>query len=197
MGGIRTSVKKLDVMNRQEFYKEVAQTDDIEVRTLMVLGYLTAGRISELLLLRKKDIRKEVIGDRSFLVFRMRLLKKWDVIGKRKLPDGRTKYKTKRRLEVRNAPVPIDTERQFLDLVWDYVMSRPLEAKILPKSRQWAWLRLNEKGIFPHYLRHLRITHLVQRGFTDQELVQFVGWENSMPAKTYTHLRWQDVVRKM
>ena len=48
-------------------------------------------------------------------------------------------------------------------------------------------------GINPHYLRHCRLTHMVQLyNYSIPQLIEFAGWSNSAPAMRYIHLDWRD-----
>lgn len=54
------------------------------------------------------------------------------------------------------------------------------------------------KGVNPHYLRHCRLTHLVQTyGFNELQLMRFAGWTNTKPAIVYVHLNWMDLAKVM
>lgn len=58
------------------------------------------------------------------------------------------------------------------------------------KDRSARNLLKKHFGYSSHYLRHSRLTHLVELfDFNpEKELVDFAGWENSKPAKIYLHL---------
>jgi len=70
------------------------------------------------------------------------------------------------------------------------------EATFLRRMRQ----AINEEygGVAPHFFRHCRLTHMVTRfGYDSPELRKYAGWSDDRPASVYTHLKTEDLERKM
>jgi len=70
------------------------------------------------------------------------------------------------------------------------------EATFLRRMRQ----AINEEydGVAPHFFRHCRLTHMVTRfGYDSPELRKYAGWSDDRPASVYTHLKVEDLERKM
>lgn len=171
-------------------------------RTLFYFCYLTGARISEALGVKGSDlamIRSKKLGD--YLTVRL-------VTRKNK------------RIPFRDVPVPLKyKEGQMVNYIFGYKEIETLteNEKIFPHlSRTNAWNRLtketvNVRAIYgreilerhthkinPHYLRHCRLTHLVQKyGFNGIQLMQFAGWSNTKPATVYVHLNWMDLAKVM
>lgn len=186
------------ILSKEELLELFRSIDDIKVRALVVMLYLTGARIKEMLNVSKRDI-KDVRGKSgNFWVVRMMTEKKYDIVEKIKLNGDRKRFVTNKRIEYRNVPINAIRDIEFLKLAWDWIHGKSKNERLFEFSRQRAWKLLKKYDIFPHYLRHLRLTHLVSdMNFTDQELVQFTGWADSKPAKIYTHLRWQDIAKKV
>jgi len=156
-------------------------------RALFILTYLTAGRISEVLNLRKTDLCGEYRQDRKILLIRM----------------INRKNRNKRFKEL---PLPVDKEGILLDLLNEYL--KILKGNDLLFESSWkvgecisrlhAYRILRRyTGFNCHWLRHLRLTHLVvNHDFNEQLLIRFAGWTNSLPAKHYMELRWEDFLDK-
>lgn len=200
--GERKTAADSIILSKKDLSEFIRNIKEPEVKAFVSLMYLTAGRVSEVLLIRRRDMKTRIIDGKEFVVIRMRVLKKWKVLKVHTHEDGTKHQDTVPLKRFREAPIRIDKgmiERELFSHVHRYIKSSSLypDDFVINKSRSWAWLKMSELDTFNHYFRHLRITHLVQQGFTDQELVQFVGWQDSKPAAVYTHLRWQDVAKKL
>jgi len=169
-----------------------------EDRALFYFCYLTGARISEALDVTPEDIhehRSEELGE--YLTVRLLTRKN-------------------RRAKIRDVPVPLQqAEKAMVSYVNKYKGSG--DGKIFTGlSRTNAWNRLSKvsisvrairgkeilpeftKGVNPHYLRHCRLTHLVQHyGFNELQLMRFAGWTNTKPAIVYVHLNWMDLAKVM
>lgn len=57
---------------------------------------------------------------------------------------------------------------------------------------------LEEFRIYPHYLRHCRLTHLVEEyGYDHIKLMQYAGWTDVRPASIYLQLDWHNLAEAM
>jgi integrase len=162
-------------------------------RALFCLTYLTGARVGELVKrVRKKDFEFARIQDKDFLVIELYTEKN-------------------RRHPIRKIPIPIEKEERLVSFILEYLDELGDRSKLFDFTKQRAWQiigsvlrkykRRNRKNKFMnanHFLRHCRLTHLVTiYDFTDQDLVKFTGWSNSIPATIYSHLRFKDLARKM
>lgn len=158
---------------------------------LFCLLYLTGGRVGEVLRLKKRDFEIIRVGGIKFLIVEM--------------------YTEKHRKHpMRNVPINMEKEMELLRPIFLYLDKLRNKDKLFAFTIQRAWqiiggIICNYKKRYKnkfmnanHFLRHCRLTHLVtMHDFTDQDLVRFVGWTNSVPATTYTHLRFKDLAKKM
>ena len=193
-----------DVLSVPELlhFSSIENLGFLENRLIFNTLYLTGGRVSEVLALRARDLKLD--GD-ALMVF-MTTLKN-------------------RQRHFRTIPVPLKTifseEKRALDELLSY--SSKCEAAYGPDyklfgfihTRQtinWRFRQLKftcrgylKKDIFdahqfyvyPHYLRHCRLTHLVRNyGFDAMHLTEFAGWSDPKVAMVYVQLTGADLAEK-
>lgn len=106
----------------------------------------------------------------------------------------------KRRKRVTRS-IPIVYTRQeepFIKYVLDYLKILEPEDKLFPITRSRANQILEKVDLYPHYLRHLRATHLVtSNGFDTEHLKKFFGWSSGETAANYVHLNVDDIIHKL
>ena len=178
---MRKKISEMDMLSKPQIINIIRREKLPRNRALIAMLYLTGARISEVLQVKRGDIWAEEVFGKKFIVIKMRTLKKRD------------------RTEHRNIPISVETDRDVLKYLirWANENKSP-EALLFTIGRQWAWRIMNKHGLFNHYWRHCRNTHLVtKRGFTDQELVKFNGWASANSASIYTHLNWKDIAKKL
>lgn len=165
--------------------------------------YLTGARVSEALSCRKEDIqmaKSKDLGD--YLTVRLVTLKN------KKVP-------------FRDIPVPMrEVEEKMTKQIFTYMETenkkdadhifhlsrtntynrlakRTMRVRAIDKRKKEI-ISNYEKPMNPHYLRHCRLTHLVQHyGFNELQLMRFAGWSNTNPAIVYVHLNWMDLAKVM
>lgn len=80
---------------------------------------------------------------------------------------------------------------------WNRMSKRKIMVRAIDKSRKQIIPEFVKK-VNPHYLRHCRLTHLVQHySFNEIQLMRFAGWTNTKPAIVYVHLDWMDLAKVM
>jgi site-specific recombinase XerD len=164
----------------------------IRDRALFSLLYLTGSRIGETVRrLKKKDFEVIKIKHNQFLVVDL-------------YTEKNRKHPTRR------IPINMEREKDLVKYVLEYLELLNDEDILFHFTIQRAWqivskILIKYKKISKnkflnanHFLRHCRLTHLViNYDFNDQDLVKYCGWTNSIPATTYSHLRYKDLARKM
>lgn len=127
--------------------------------------------------IKKSDINFEEIKGKPFMTLR--------------IENRKNKQKTTKML-----PCPIEKEmvlikhiKNYLNLLSDY------QDVLFDFGKKRATQIINQAiGWNPHFIRHLRATHLVTKyDFSTHLLVRFMGWSNSKPAKHYLELRKSDI----
>jgi len=149
-------------------------------QALFIILYLTGGRISEVVgTLYRKDISLQEVDCRQIVLFRL----------------CNRKHKDKK---FKDIPVPMDKEKDLLDLLFPWLESKELETRLFNFSKTRAYQIIKkETGWNPHWIRHIRLTNLaVYNDFNDQLLVKFAGWSDSRPSKSYMEVKWKDILQK-
>jgi len=177
---IQKELQKNEIASYGDVKVIASNISNVRTRALFILLYLTAGRISELCMeLRKKDLNMVYKKGRDVLLIR---------IVNRK--NKKRKWKT--------IPIPIDKEETLLKLLNEYLRDLNENDVLFNFGKVRAYqLLMKETGFNNHWIRHIRLSHLViYHDFNDQLLTRFAGWTDSRPAKHYIELRWTDILDK-
>lgn len=172
--------KNLDRPSLNDIKTMAEQIEDLRVRALFIIGYLTGGRVSEIVrAVRKKNINFIERDDRKIMLITMPNLKH-------------------RERHVKDIPIPFDREPELLNMFMEYLGTLGGEDYLFDIGRNQAYKLLQKYvGCNPHYLRHIRATHLVvYYDFNEHLLMQYMGWSDTRPAKAYVELKWNDILQK-
>jgi len=137
-------------------------------RALCCILYGSAGRINEVLKLRKSDIRME----NNYLLISLRTEKN---------PNH----------PERIVPIPLK-EEWVVKPIADYL--EVCDGRLFNFSDRLA-RNITRKCMDcnPHFLRHTRLTHLVSIYRADEHRLRMIaGWVDTRPAYIYVHLNWKD-----
>ena len=164
-------------------------------QALIVLLYYSARRISELVGrtlkledgssdvwegVKVKDFRYDTMKKRDVLIMKVRILKK-----------GRAKKDSIRKV-FREIALDINWPRMQLLISWlEHQRGYGPETKMfaLNRSRAYQILRALDKGVFNHWFRHQRFSHLGEY-LTPYQLNERLGfWESVNPSISYVHGR--------
>jgi len=180
----------VSMMSRQELLYHISDLP-LKYQALVAFLYLTGCRVSELVGNKSRDYPRKPIFrhqvERTFFNNVPILMIKDVPVLKRK--SNMT----------RNVPVVIEREKPFVDILLAYIKNMGMDDVLFPMTRQTAWKIVNKQlGLWPHYFRHLRNTHLTREyGLSGHELKNFNGWASAMMADNYVHLNWRDIASKM
>ena len=202
----------------EDFLNIINKLDDPRVKALIVITYLTAGRIEEIVRYQRiKWGKKQVI-----LIKNNKRKKVWIQDWKQKrligeLQDGIRKDDIKEEvikgipcvvIRLRNLKnrkdkrkkLPIRLDRKYNEELWEilkiYLKSIKYEyQELFPFNIRNAQRLINKIKWNPHSLRKLRLTHLViYENYTDQKLKYYAGWTDSRPAKAYIKMKYEDLI---
>lgn len=178
--GLQKSLSKQKIPHEGDIKVIAANLKNLRTRALFILLYLTAGRVSELVYeLKKKDLVIQHKRGRTVLLINMPNLKH-------------------RKRHFKDIPVPLDKEEALLELLNHYLKTLQDNEVLFNFGRIRSYQIIRQAtGWNNHWIRHLRLTHLVlNHDFNEQLLVKFAGWTNSLPARAYMEIRWTDILDK-
>lgn len=158
----------------------ISAIEDRRDAALLALMYLTGGRVSEIVKsIKRGDFRLGTKANMEVLTITM--------------PNEKSKKVTSKTL-----PVIISQDKPLVDIIMGYANSFQEDIPIFNITRQRAWQITTKYGYNPHFMRHMRLTHLVTMyEFNERLLIRFAGWTDSRPASHYMELNVGDLVDKM
>ena len=208
----------VELSTPEKFYEEVMEIDDIRTRCLIVLLYVCAARIGEVvrkkmwkygkkevyLINRTKRGRGRVTDySKSNFIKQLPSIRKRDISiqpnikGKVMIIRIRNEKNRDLKRQYKRLPLPLNSEMniKFAEVISQYISTIYDDDELFFFEQRRAQQILNEEGINPHFLRELRLTHLAKfNGLTDQQLVFFAGWTDSRPSKNYIKMRPEDLI---
>jgi hypothetical protein len=194
--GLQKELLKEQIPSHGKIIEIIYGISDIRTKALFILEYLTAGRVTELCNGIEKDNKGKPMGVRDGITKKnIEYVKKngRDII---LINLHNNKNKRKR---FKFIPVPVDKEPELLKQLNLYLQTKTDDEVLFDfgKIRAYQLIRA-ATGWNNHYIRHVRLSHLVMYyDFNDQLLVQYAGWDDARPAKYYVMLRWSDILDKL
>ncbi|HKL23386.1 MAG TPA: tyrosine-type recombinase/integrase [Candidatus Nanoarchaeia archaeon] len=155
-----------DAMTRSEINKMFMKSQSAMIKGIMAVMLMTGSRISEVLMLRGKDITT----DEEYIYFNCYILKKRNGIERiiKKIPKT----------------------HDYLKYFKEYVNSKAIKEEnlVFPTSREYVWKKVKQLNpeSSPHMFRHTIATYLGEKLdiFT---LQKWMGWSNLNMAVKYVH----------
>lgn len=207
-----------DPPTQEEIIKKILSIQHRNTRTYVILAYLSAGRVSEIVrYITPKFLKKQ----KTIISFKddevIKDTKKWQVLNpkweknnymiegirpvditffektikkkKKKFLKIHMRNEKNKSIKVKNQVCPVEYEGKLIDqLMKDIKDVKPFKP-ILPYDRTWIFKLLKKyAGFFyyPHFIRGLRATHLVQLyNFDGIKLMKFMGWKDTRPYYAY------------
>lgn len=99
----------------------------------------------------------------------------------------------------RSIPIILtEKEQKIVNIFMQYYARLDEEDALFDLSRQRIYIILGHANLHPHYLRHLRNSHLaIDYGFNSADIRAYNGWSSSLTADRYVHLNVDDLIKKM
>lgn len=171
----------LKIISYEQFQRTLLLHNKLTTRERAFIAtlYLTGKRISEIVQeLTTDDVNLETIQGKEFLVF--------------------TNVKVlKRRKPFRdNVHVITEPYQPLVELILAHKRTVKEGEPLFNFGRCYGYLMVRKLGpeYFPHFLRHLRITHFARDGWRMPTIQKFIGWGSMYMAGHYIHLSKQDVI---
>jgi len=167
-----------------------------EERALIATLFLTGGRVSEVLQLRRDHF--DLSNEKVILVKGMPVEKRFRKVGEYKI-GGKVKWDTVKEFDERTFPIMrseplVPTLLEWLNGIHDK------DKLLFDMSRTKAFyiVRDVEKDLYPHWFRAQRASQLAaEYGFDLHSLMDYFHWKDIQIALHYSRLGWQGLARKM
>jgi len=204
------SIEELNNMLNRIYYGKIdigLQTK--RIRALIALYYLTAGRLTEViprkyayLIEKEKDENEKVISKKVVKVEKKYkgVIKEdisFDLIDEKQVMYVRLENRKNKDRTSKKQPIPIELESPLVNHVKIYLDILKENQPLFKFSNKRATQLINETiGFNAHFLRHIRATHLITLyDFNEQALIEYMGWSDARPAKSYMELSKKDLFR--
>ena len=179
-------IKSIDINE----YKGYTRKRMIWVKAAATILLLTGCRVTELLLLRKKDIRFFGFNNNE-------LVGQFDIS---QIASMQFNLYTEKNRKNKYRVVPVVKNSFFIDMisiVYDFYKTFDYdETYLFPLTRQGVWNGIKAvfgNNMFPHFLRHISVTNDTKAGISPSIIKSKYGWTDLRPHSIYSHLNWFDI----
>ena len=183
--------------SKEKLLERMHLLENLRNKALVSVLYLTGCRVSEAIKKLRcgqiKAVKKEVNGKEEVFIYF------YNMLTLKKPKDSKNKY--------RDIPIHYKSEKQLIDYLDDYLDLMQMyyggeeefeNGLLFPISRQAAHKYIKRHlGIWPHYLRTMRFTHLVNKGLDAFDLKKLANWSSIAPSEYYVMRNLKDIERKM
>ena len=187
------------IMTKEALTEVINNIPHDETRAIVAFLYLTGWRISEALSIKKQQVEMKDNG--TIIINEVKVLKR--------RPNEQTGEFPKRTVVITK------NEMAYWWIVKDYMGNRPndrpifafanieediVRKKVLPDNpRKRAWYLIHKyTNYFPHYWRHLRVTHLFKyTGMRDTQIQHYMGWSSPAMLSVYGHFSTKDIEEEL
>jgi len=211
-------LKKEEIPSKEQVIAMARNIKHLRERALFIIGYLTGGRISEIVrepYLRKVEYKKEIVtdaaGNRKEMIARTKDKSPIQISMERQelnykgirrdniswsYKDGRRiliismQNRKNKHMKRKRIPLPYDKEKELIDMLTEFLDKLQADEPLFPFGKSKAELIIKRvAGMNPHFLRAIRATRLVvDYNFNEHKLIQYMGWTDGRPAMSYVKL---------
>jgi len=182
------------ILNNIQYGKINPERDTKRARALIALYYLTAGRLTEVV--RKKGF--ETIAEPKEYVGICKQDISYDEVDSLPVMYVRLENRKNKKRKTKRQPIPISLEQPLIRHIEEYlkIVNIPNLPLFRFSSKRATQIINDTTGFNPHFWRHIRATHLVTLyDFNEQALIEYMGWTDARPAKSYMELSKKDLFR--
>lgn len=169
-----------------EMVEKIGKIKDPRDKALIALLYWSAGRRSEVLEIKPEDVNEENVTVKKSL--EEKITKKCLVVGMPNRKNRGSKWKT--------LAMPLDRESTLCKMILKYAKTMKSQEKLFDIKGAWTYVLTKEyTGYNPHFIRHIRLTHLRRDyDFHPMLVMRWAGWTDLRPARRYDEGRYQDFI---
>jgi len=213
--------KTAEFITMQEVYDKSDVFDNPRDKALYIISYLCAVRVEELVRNRPVVYGKKLVflikngkgSQKSITNYKKKKylpikpsIKKEDILyeefNKKRVMIFRVRNLKNKNLgqNVKLIPLTLDDELnlKFKKIIDTYLFALEPDEELFPIGKKRAEVIIKKAGFNTHYLRKIRLTHLVRYyDFSDEKLKVFAGWSDSRPSKYYIRVGLSDLVNSM
>lgn len=176
--GRQKELRTLPPISIDEIDNLVKTIDKIRTQALFISTYLTAGRIGEVLSLRRPNIRILDYDNKRIMLFENM---KNEKNPKRKFKD---------------LPIVMNSQEYTCQTLLNYINMLDDDTLFDIGIRRAEQL-LSSINMNPHWIRHIRLTHLKKHYHYDTEQIfLFAGWKLPYMEDRYLEYGWHDLVKE-
>jgi len=200
-----------NILQKITYGKAWVELQTKQARALIVLYYLTACRVSEIVKVKylrkyqtitdtytgnKKQIVKEKVKHEYLGVCKNDI--SFNEVDGKKVMYVRTENRKNKERKTKKQPIPIEKESSLCNFLIEYLNSLKEDQPLFKFGVKRATQIINDTlGFNVHFIRHIRATHLVVLyDFNEQHLIKFMGWTDARPAKHYMEINKKDLFRQ-
>lgn len=206
----------LDVVSKDYLFRELSfqLKDNQEAKIFCFLLYLTSARRCEVLNLKRQDVSRSSIRMQNGIAHEVLV---FQMMNQKNKQTDRKYIPLVKGLDLIEDAMISEVEAYIFskdDFIFKRVGStawnKVLEKVKLKTRYKERWMPITEEmivefGLFPHYLRHCRLTHM--NWLSPVLITQLAGWSNSqLQGKfgasgklidTYLHKNWETLAKEM
>jgi integrase len=157
---------------------KAAAIDDIRTQALFCTHYLTAGRVGEVVELKKNNIR----------IF--------DYMGRPLMLFENMKNEKNPKRKFKDLPVIVSCQPYLCGFIQTYINMLDGD-RLFNFGVRRAEQLLAPIGFNPHWIRHIRLTHLKKYyGFDTEQIFLWAGWKLPYMEDRYLEYGWHDLVKE-
>lgn len=198
-----------EVVSRNTVYELGLKIKRPIIRAFFYMIYLTGARVSEGLMIEKRDIQIETLNGESIITVRMKTLKKKRGTKFRMIPIWISKENNPAEYDMWQSIRPyvrrtsdgriftIGGDIQRVRRRVGYYFGKDIEITTGAVYKM-KFIEDYTFKLYPHYLRHCRLSHMSQiYGFDEIRLMRYAGWSTTRPASIYVHYNWIELAKWM
>jgi integrase len=178
-------------------------------QTLFLATYIYGARIGETIALNKRDLQRTQDDDGRAVLVASILTEKNRINPLRRIPailggDNLTPFQTEEAKITEHVHAYSEYAKDKLfpnvtrQTAFNHFSEQSINVTALVTQPEPEIVELNDFKLHPHYLRHVRLTHLREEyNYDTADLMLYAGWTDTRPAAVYIQLDWRHLAAQM
>ena len=177
---LQEATQRLGLPSEELLSSMILEIPNPRHRACIALLLLTTGRVSEVIAIKKENIKTKWMGNRDVLIVNM--------------PNRKHRKRKWKQILI---PQDMPNTQKLIHEIDIYITGLLSEDRLfnVTKIAVWQWC-MKYLEVNPHFLRHTGLTHCVtEHNFNSGALMRRAGWTSLYPATAYMELRVEDELR--